>query len=184
VAIDLCELRVPVEAAIDAYRQDRVADNYWKAWLALVSFFRVAPEPELGEDELSPDHDEAHYELCYRFATACEHYGFDPDTEDGDDYLVNAAEQIVVHLDGTDYCAFNSLASAAEDAWQILSSGKDGEMDDGTFLTVDLCEGRIIVGDSAWKPALLKKTGKTGKMRNKPCPCGSGRKFKKCCLNK
>jgi len=23
-----------------------------------------------------------------------------------------------------------------------------------------------------------------GKLRNKPCPCGSGLKFKKCCMNK
>ncbi|MBR9917136.1 hypothetical protein GYB29_05510 [bacterium] len=28
----------------------------------------------------------------------------------------------------------------------------------------------------------IKKVGKVG--RNDPCPCGSGKKFKKCCLNK
>jgi hypothetical protein len=31
-------------------------------------------------------------------------------------------------------------------------------------------------------PALKEKTKKIG--RNAPCPCGSGRKYKKCCLNK
>lgn len=25
---------------------------------------------------------------------------------------------------------------------------------------------------------------KPGRLRNKPCPCGSGRKFKKCCMDK
>jgi uncharacterized protein YecA (UPF0149 family) len=29
---------------------------------------------------------------------------------------------------------------------------------------------------------LVQKRTKIG--RNKPCPCGSGRKYKKCCLNK
>ncbi len=32
------------------------------------------------------------------------------------------------------------------------------------------------------KVSSVKKTAKVG--RNNPCPCGSGKKYKKCCLNK
>jgi uncharacterized protein YecA (UPF0149 family) len=31
-----------------------------------------------------------------------------------------------------------------------------------------------------WTEAVTETPGKAG--RNDPCPCGSGRKFKKCCL--
>jgi hypothetical protein len=39
-------------------------------------------------------------------------------------------------------------------------------------------------GETLWEPASepVRVTPQTG--RNDPCPCGSGRKFKKCCLNK
>lgn len=31
----------------------------------------------------------------------------------------------------------------------------------------------------------IKERAKRGKIgRNEPCPCGSGKKYKKCCLNK
>jgi SEC-C motif-containing protein len=36
-------------------------------------------------------------------------------------------------------------------------------------------DGRII-------PSLEKQAGKVG--RNSPCPCGSGKKYKRCCLRK
>jgi uncharacterized protein YecA (UPF0149 family) len=41
-----------------------------------------------------------------------------------------------------------------------------------------------IVGETLWEPApkRMRKIPQPG--RNDPCPCGSGRKFKKCCLNK
>ena len=41
-----------------------------------------------------------------------------------------------------------------------------------------------IVGETLWEPAPkpVRTTPQPG--RNDPCPCGSGRKFKKCCLNK
>lgn len=40
---------------------------------------------------------------------------------------------------------------------------------------------RITVGEDAESPTIyrLKKTG-----RNKPCPCGSGEKYKNCCMGK
>jgi len=54
------------------------------------------------------------------------------------------------------------------------------------------CIGRINLG---LKPARMQATGETGRRsvkgyrsqervgRNDPCPCGSGKKYKKCCLN-
>jgi hypothetical protein len=41
-----------------------------------------------------------------------------------------------------------------------------------------------MVGETLWEPASepVRVTPQSG--RNDPCPCGSGRKFKKCCLNK
>jgi hypothetical protein len=41
-----------------------------------------------------------------------------------------------------------------------------------------------IVGETLWAPipTPVRATPQPG--RNDPCPCGSGRKFKKCCLNK
>jgi uncharacterized protein YecA (UPF0149 family) len=34
---------------------------------------------------------------------------------------------------------------------------------------------------SATQPATTKPAAQTG--RNQPCPCGSGRKFKRCCMS-
>jgi hypothetical protein len=41
-----------------------------------------------------------------------------------------------------------------------------------------------MVGETLWEPISkpVRSTPQPG--RNDPCPCGSGRKFKKCCLNK
>jgi len=39
--------------------------------------------------------------------------------------------------------------------------------------------GKVIVGTESYKPITKRKIG-----RNDPCPCGSGLKYKKCCLNK
>jgi uncharacterized protein YecA (UPF0149 family) len=35
---------------------------------------------------------------------------------------------------------------------------------------------------SVWQKDELKRTGRTKIGRNDPCPCGSGKKLKKCCL--
>lgn len=34
------------------------------------------------------------------------------------------------------------------------------------------------------KVSVKVSPSKPGRLRNKPCPCGSGRKFKKCCIDK
>lgn len=52
-------------------------------------------------------------------------------------------------------------------------------------------DAQHIVGDKVIDPALLAKFRKTRPMmregqkvrRNDPCPCGSGKKFKNCCIN-
>ena len=45
-------------------------------------------------------------------------------------------------------------------------------------------EGAGLFDDEAWTPVqtYVRETPKVG--RNDPCPCGSGRKYKKCCMNK
>jgi hypothetical protein len=41
-----------------------------------------------------------------------------------------------------------------------------------------------IVGETLWEPVPKPVRASPQPGRNDPCPCGSGRKFKKCCLNK
>lgn len=46
--------------------------------------------------------------------------------------------------------------------------------------------GRKLVplkGSEAKEFEHLSKQARKNKMRNQPCPCGSGKKFKKCCLH-
>ena len=42
--------------------------------------------------------------------------------------------------------------------------------------TLHLSENEVLIGV---KPSTVEKVG-----RNDPCPCGSGKKYKKCCINK
>lgn len=52
-------------------------------------------------------------------------------------------------------------------------------------------DAQHIVGDNVIDPALLARFRKTRPLvregqkvyRNDPCPCGSGKKFKNCCIN-
>lgn len=53
--------------------------------------------------------------------------------------------------------------------------------------TVQLLPGMVLAFASFWtlgplRPAPMRRVGKVG--RNDPCPCGSGLKFKKCCVGK
>lgn len=58
---------------------------------------------------------------------------------------------------------------------EIYVGGKDGKLD----------YYQDEFGRTLGEIAALKKESKKGKVgRNDPCPCGSGRKYKKCCLNK
>lgn len=47
---------------------------------------------------------------------------------------------------------------------------------------VEILHRARLAQANPFAPAALKKLWKVG--RNDPCPCGSGRKYKKCCLNR
>ena len=58
------------------------------------------------------------------------------------------------------------------------------QIDVADLTPTQLCNMQVSRHDTQSKAGryrheLINKIG-----RNKPCPCGSGRKFKKCCLNK
>ncbi|MCD4789008.1 MAG: SEC-C domain-containing protein [Bacteroidales bacterium] len=63
--------------------------------------------------------------------------------------------------------------------WACYSEDDDKVMDDDV---VDYDE--MLYDDYKEMPEILpvRKESKIG--RNDPCPCGSGKKYKKCCLNK
>ncbi len=167
--LNLLDLRNPVEKVIDAYRRTRSEGEFATAWETLVRFWGVAGDADLDEGG-DPDYDGAHYALCRRFVDTFEHVGFDASTEDGEDYLKTAAEDVLSYL------------NEGNEEQDILTQGEEGELECGDYLTVNLWEAKVVVGGTSWKPKLLKAELKIG--RNTPCPCGSGKKHKKCCLGR
>lgn len=165
----LAELRKLPEAAIDAYKKTPTEGAFNLAWEALVAFWDKADPPAEDEDG-DPDFDGAHWSLCYRLVSTMEHVGFDPETEEGEDYLRTAATDVYVYLQDSEDC-FRDM----------LSRGDDQELQDGTYLSVDLASARVIVGDAAIRAQPIRRRTRKVK-RNEPCPCGSGKKYKKCAL--
>jgi hypothetical protein len=55
--------------------------------------------------------------------------------------------------------------------------------DTGSFLRRREAQCKIV-GETLWEPASKPVHATPQPGRNDACPCGSGRKFKKCCLNK
>ena len=163
---NLRELAGPAEGLIDAYRNGRSVQTWAHAWRGLVLFWAAAgdaPEDEDGD----PAEDGAHYSLCFRLVSAMEHVGFDPESDEGEDYLRTAALDVLQHLN-----------EGYEE--QDVLGGKDSLLEDGTELTVDLLDGKVYAGTSAPDRTIRREAPKIG--RNDPCPCGSGKKYKKCSL--
>jgi hypothetical protein len=163
------ELRRLPEAAIDAYAKQKTEPTFQLAWDLLLDFWDEAPEPQEDEDG-DADHDGAHWSLCYRLVTAMDHVGFDAETDEGGDYLKTAATDV--------YDYVNEGGDVYRD---MLSRGDDQELEDGSYLSVDLLSARVIVGETAIATQPIKRVGKKVK-RNDPCPCGSGKKYKRCAL--
>ena len=49
------------------------------------------------------------------------------------------------------------------------------------FMAGELANGRPPAGVMAWAEVGSPQAAKQPPGRNDPCPCGSGKKFKKCC---
>lgn len=133
------------------------------AWEALCTLWTTAEIPD------EPDTEGGLFRLCYRLVYAMHSVGFDPDDEENEDLLEAAAINVYDFL------------PADRD---IIDRGEDGRMDDGSFLTVDVVQGKVIVSDVPVKPEWSEPIRRTEAKvkRNDPCPCGSGKKHKKCGL--
>jgi len=70
----------------------------------------------------------------------------------------------------------NELASMHRDAEKLVGKGKSNEL----FTEMQ----RVNLEAAEKGRAVVRRPSKPGKLRNKPCPCGSGEKFKKCCMDK
>jgi len=63
--------------------------------------------------------------------------------------------------------------------------GADESLAGGGFQNADAASGKQTLAKRSGaenRNQVVRATPKVG--RNDPCPCGSGKKFKKCCLNK
>jgi hypothetical protein len=106
---------------------------------------------------------------------------FDDAAESGD-----AVGSVLLEFGGTD--GFNVLEMASEcgpsdrlikDLWALF----ERRHDIGSFLRRR--EDQLkAVGETLWRPVARPVRVVPQPGRNAPCPCGSGRKFKKCCLGK
>src|SRR5207248_3244953 len=78
--------------------------------------------------------------------------------------------------------AFDALnrALASKDHWQIIFSQPAEKKMEFAQLFNQLRRELGRDEQPALHPGFLNQAPKTG--RNDPCPCGSGKKFKKCCL--
>ena len=106
---------------------------------------------------------------------------FDDDAESGD-----AVGSVLLEFGGAD--GFNVLEMASEcgpsdrlikDLWALF----ERRHDIGRFLRRREAQLKAI-GETLWRPVATPVRVVPQPGRNAPCPCGSGRKFKKCCLGK
>jgi len=94
-------------------------------------------------------------------------------------------QQIIENaLDHNNWGPAKSFVMAAKEAGVDIRDEKEMNM----FMIyrglkqVALMEGADISGEEKFKKFLTQKLGKFGGIgRNEPCPCGSGKKYKKCC---
>ncbi len=99
------------------------------------------------------------------------------------DFQKLMAEENSRFLDGSskEFDLIDDMISDLED-WYCFSKphdfmreGEDIEIDD------DSEDEENILWNSRYEGTFVRETPKVGK--NDPCPCGSGRKYKKCCMN-
>jgi hypothetical protein len=105
---------------------------------------------------------------------------FDDEAESGD-----AVGSVFLDLSGpSDFRIEEKTAECEprqllEDLWALFEQRHDV----GRFLRHREAQLREV-GDMLWQPVPKPATAASKAGRNAPCPCGSGRKYKKCCLGK
>ena len=62
---------------------------------------------------------------------------------------------------------------------QFTQDGKDRSHREKSLFEREDGQWRFVTGDELKTPTIRYETPRTG--RNEPCPCGSGKKYKKCC---
>ena len=72
----------------------------------------------------------------------------------------------------------NNKAYVSFDA-QYTQAGKDQSHKEKGLFERENGRWRFVTGEDLKNPTVRYETPRTG--RNEPCPCGSGRKYKKCC---
>lgn len=73
----------------------------------------------------------------------------------------------------------NRIASMNRDAAKLVGPDKTQEL----FEAMDEINQKAIE-EVRTVTIRRPRPSQPGRLRNKPCPCGSGIKFKKCCMNK
>lgn len=106
---------------------------------------------------------------------------FDEAAEPGD-----AVGSVLLDLDGSaglKIVKMTAECGAADhlikDLWALFERRHDA----GTFLRRREAQLKAV-GETLWRPVAKPVRAVPQPGRNDPCPCGSGRKFKKCCLGK
>ena len=128
------------------------------------------------------NHTILHSALFEAVDTVADEYGFlDALYEMDDEELRGFVEQEVFSGAGTFYDNFISLLDMRNDLEQ-----KEEHDDQALYVTAVLLTVNLSMFNKIRKERFKLEQKQTRKKikRNDPCPCGSGKKYKKCCLNK
>lgn len=163
--------RQTVDDLIGAYRACAADANpdhaFLAAFRALRAFFLAwDPPPKIDENG-------DHFLLCRRLCAALDPVGFEPGTPEADGLLDAAADDLYL-----------ALQDGLEDL-EVIGQGRESALEGGGYLAVDLVERRVVYNAEApvvvgWSQPIRREAPKVG--RNHPCPCGSGKKYKRCHL--
>jgi hypothetical protein len=114
---------------------------------------------------------------CHRVRVA-----FFDDEEESDDTVGS----VLLDLSGAGGFKLEEMAAECgapehliKDLWALF----EGRYDIGRFLRRREAQFKAV-GETLWRPIAKPVRAFPRPRRNSPCPCGSGRKFKKCCLGK
>ncbi len=166
--------RLQVDQAIGAYRADKTPAGLALALRSLRTFFGAFDPP----DSDAPDEEGDHFILCRRLCGALEPVGFKEGTPEADELLDAAADELYQSMTESQF-------SSEPYPSGVLGQGRDSSLEGGGFLAVDLVKQQVLYHPTEpvvaeWSQPIRREAPKVG--RNDPCPCGSSKKFKRCCL--